>query len=403
MTQKLYYEDQYIKEFTAEIIHILEIDNEFHIQLDRTAFFPGGGGQPSDTGSIEDSIILYVYEKDGIIYHVTNKKPIKIHRAKCKINWDFRFDGMQQHLGQHILSSAFLELFNVNTISFQIEKDFCTIDVDKFLGNEEIEKIEAHANYHIFANKNVKILFPSKSELKKLSLRKVPVSKDEVSRVVNIEDIDTAICSGLHPKSTLEVQIIKIRKKEKIKGNMHVEFVCGRRAVFDSFRQYSFSSKICKFLNCSEGEALLKIENLTTDLKELSVENKNYKLQIADFQVENILRNCETFGDIRVIKSIFANSDSRDVNLLASKLTSHEKVIVLYALKSDNMATLMFMCSKNLNTVSMNELLKDAVSLVDGKGGGSSFSAQGGGKGVNNLESALDYAFTKVKKIISSK
>src|SRR5690242_4759259 len=106
MTQKLYYEDQYIKEFTAEIIEIIEKDTEFHIQLDKTAFFPGGGGQPCDIGTIEGSIISSVYEKNGNIYHVSNKKPIKIHKAKCKIDWAFRFDGMQQHLGQHILSSA---------------------------------------------------------------------------------------------------------------------------------------------------------------------------------------------------------------------------------------------------------------------------------------------------------
>jgi Ser-tRNA(Ala) deacylase AlaX len=257
MTTKLYYEDQYIKEFSAEIINIIEKDGEFHIELDKTAFFPGGGGQPCDKGSIEDSIINSVYEKDGIIYHVSNKKPIKIHKSKCKIDWEFRFDGMQQHLGQHILSSAFLELFDANTVSFHLGKDFCTTDVDKFLSDEELEKVEELVNRNIFLARPVEFLTPSKSELKKLSLRRVPDIdfKETTLRVVKVDDIDTTACCGLHPRSTLEVQMLKIGRKEKAKGNMRVEFLCGKRAVDEALRKFRFSSKICKNLSCNEEEA----------------------------------------------------------------------------------------------------------------------------------------------------
>lgn len=402
MTQKLYYENQYIKEFTAEIISISEQGNEFHIELDKTAFFPGGGGQSCDTGLIEDIKINYIYEKDGVVYHVSNKKPIKIHKVKCKIDWNFRFDGMQQHLGQHILSSAFSELFSGNTVSFHLGKDFCTTDIDKFLNDEDLEKVELLANKYIFDNKTVEFLTPTKSELKKLSLRKVPDVDNKTLRVVKIEDIDMTACCGLHPKSTIEVQLIKIRKKEKAKGNMRVEFICGRRAVEDSFQKYKFSSRICKNLNCNEEEALNRIDNLSSEYSNLLNENKNLKSKIADFEVENILRDCESIGSIRVIKNIFTNTDLKYLNLLASRLTSYENVIVLYALKSEGSANLLFMCSKDLRTISMNDLLKDAISLIDGKGGGSSFSAQGGGKSINNLQSAVDYAFSKVKNILKN-
>lgn len=403
MTQKLYYEDQYIKDFSAEILKIIEKDNEFHIQLDRTAFFPGGGGQPFDIGNIEDSIITNVYEKDGIIYHVSNKKPIKIHKVKCKIDWDFRFDGMQQHLGQHILSSAFLELYNANTISFHLGKDFCTTDVDKLLSDEELEKVEELANNNIFRSKAVEFLIPTKSELKKLSLRRVPDIDKQTLRVVKVEDVDVTACCGLHPKSTLEVQIIKIRKKEKNKGNMRVEFICGKRAVQDALRKYRFSSTLCKNLNCNEEEALIRINNLTLEYNSLQAENKSLKSQIADFEVQNLLNSCEKIGNINIVKNIFDNTDMKYVSLLASKLTSYDDVVVLYALKLQGMAYLIFMCSKSLKAISMNDLLKDAISLIDGKGGGSSFSAQGGGKGVNNLESTIDYAFAKVKSLITKK
>jgi alanyl-tRNA synthetase len=400
MTQKLYYEDQYIKEFSAEIIAILEKDKEFHIQLDKTAFFPGGGGQSCDTGYIEDSKILQVYEKDGIIYHVSNKRPIKIHKAKCKIDWEFRFDEMQQHLGQHILSAAFLELFGANTVGFHLGKDICTTDVDKFLSDEELEKVEELVNKIIFDSRPVEFLTPTKSELKKLSLRRVPEIKEAELRVVRVEDTDTTACCGLHPASTLEVQLLKIKRKEKAKGNLRVEYICGRRAAVDALKTYKFSNKLCRNLNCNEEEVLIKINNLTSEQSNLSAENKSLKAQVADFEVDNLLKSCEVVSNIRIVKNIFSNTDIKYVNLLAAKLTSYNNVIVLYALKSAAMANLIFMSSKDLTAINMNDLLKDAISLIDGKGGGSSFSAQGGGKAVNNLESAMDYAISKIKKTI---
>lgn len=400
MTQKLYYEDQYIKEFTAEILNIIEKDEEFHIELDKTAFFPGGGGQPSDIGKIEDSIISYVYEKDGTIYHVSNKKPIKIHKAKCIIDWELRFDGMQQHLGQHVLSAAFIEAFSCNTVGFHLGKDICTIDLDKLLTEEDLEKVETLANSYIFADKKVEFLLPSKSELKKLSLRKIPNIDNEPLRIVKIEDVDLSACCGLHPKSTLEIQAIKLLKKEKYKGDMRLEFICGKRAVLESFKKFKFSTKICKFLNCNEDEALIKIDTTTNELNNLLAENKNLKSQIADFEVQNVLNNCEVINDVKVVKNIFVSTDTKYVNMLSAKLTSYDKVIVLYAVKTEGMATLLFMCSKNLKIISMKDLLKDAITLIDGKGGGSDFSAQGGGKGISNIQSALDYAFTKIKNTL---
>lgn len=397
MTQKLYYEDQYIREFTAEILNVIEKEGLFHIELNKTAFFPGGGGQPCDIGFIEDSKVSYVYEAAGTIYHVSNKKPIKIHKAKCKIDWDFRFDGMQQHLGQHLLSAAFLELFGANTVSFHLGKDICTTDIDKHLSDEELEKAEELVNRYIFDMRPVEFLTPSKSELKKLSLRRVPDIKEEELRVVRVMDTDTTACCGLHPKSTIEVQLLKIKGKEKAKGNLRIQYICGKRAAADALKTYKFSSKLCRSFNCNEEEVLIKINNMTSEYSSISAENKALKSQVADYEVQNIINSSETAANVRIVKNVFTNRDMKYVNLLASKLTSLENVVVLYGLKTDASANLIFMCSKDLKTINMNNLLKDAITLIDGKGGGSSFSAQGGGKSINNLESAVDYAFSKVK------
>jgi alanyl-tRNA synthetase len=400
MTQKLFYEDQYINEFTAEVLTVLEIDGMYHIQLDKTAFFPGGGGQPCDTGLVESCAIVETYEKSGIIYHVSSKKPIKIHRVKCSVDWSSRFDGMQQHLGQHVLSAAFLKLFGANTVSFHLGKDICTTDIDKLLSDDELEQAEALANSYIYENYPVDFLTPSKSELKKLSLRRVPDINEDTLRVVRIKDIDTTACCGLHPKSTLEVQILKIRRKEKAKGNLRIEYVCGKRAVDDCINKYKFTSTICRKLNCNEEEALIRIDNITSEFGSLSFENKNLKSQLADFQVQSILNSSDKVSNISVIKEVFNSSDMKYINTLATKLTSNDNVVVLYGLKNEGMAYLLFMCSKNIKSISMNELLKDAITLIDGKGGGSSFSAQGGGKGINNLESSVEYAFSKAKNLV---
>lgn len=399
--EKLYYEDQYKKDFTAEITKVIEKGNEFHIVLDKTYFYPEGGGQPSDTGLIENLPITMVYEKDGVIYHVSEKKPMKIHKVKCSIDFEKRFDNMQQHLGQHILSSAFSSLFNGNTISFHLGKEHCTIDVDKILNAEHIEDAEKLSNEIIFDNISVEVLYPSKSELKKLPIKKNMPKTNEQIRLIQIGDLDLTPCCGTHPKSTVEVQLIKIRKFEKYKNSTRIEFLCGKRAVLYCFSREKFASRVCNTLKCSESEVLTKIENLTQELNKVISENRNLKSQVADYEIENMINNCEKINGIGVIKSVYSDVDLKYVNLLASKLTAFENIIVLFAVKNENTANLVFMRSKALKAISMSSLLKDAITLIDGKGGGSDFSAQGGGKNNNNLDSTLDYAFMKVKNQLS--
>ncbi|MEG1483162.1 alanyl-tRNA editing protein [Clostridium sp.] len=401
MTEKLFYENQYEKSFTAEIINIVEKTNEFHIVLDKTHFYPEGGGQPSDIGTIESIPVLSVYENDGIIYHITEKKPIKIHKLKCSINWAHRFDFMQQHLGQHILSACLLEKFNATTIGAHLGSTSCTLDVDKLLNVNQIEEALTYANDIIFDNIDVEVLYPTKSELKKLSIKKTSTKIGEQIRIVKISDLDINPCCGIHPKSTLEVQIIKVVKFEKHKTGTRIEFLCGKRGIQNSFINDKFASTVCSKLHCNSEDALLQIDKLAQDFSKLSAENRALKSNIADYEIKEMIENCEKIDGISIIKSIHSNVDLKHVNLLASKLVAYENVIVLFGVKSEDRATLIFMCSKDLNIISMNMLLKDAITLIDGKGGGSNISAQGGGKSTSNISSALDYAYMKIKNSIN--
>lgn len=400
--EKLYYENPYTKEFTAEIINVIEKNNKYYVELDKTYFYPEGGGQPSDTGYINSIPVTYVLEEDSKIYHVMDVKPLKIHRAKCNIDWEKRYDHMQQHLGQHILSACLFELFNANTIGFHLGKNFSTIDIDKLLANEEIKAAEKMANKIIFDNISVEILYPTNSELKKLPLRKISPKVNDQIRVVKIGDIDINACCGTHPNSTIEVQIIKISKYEKYKNGTRIEFLCGSRAVSDYTLKHDSIQKMSTILSCNENSLISEVERLSGELNKALSEKAALKSEVANYEIKEILASCESIQNIKIIKSIYDNVDLKYINLLASKLVSFPSVIALFGVKSNDKAQLIFMCSKELKIVSMNSLLKDAITLIDGKGGGSNFSAQGGGKNNNNLESSVEYAYNKIKNLLIS-
>ncbi|QGU94079.1 alanyl-tRNA editing protein AlaX-L [Clostridium bovifaecis] len=398
--ERLYYENPYMKDFTAEIINVIEKENKYHVQLSSTCFYPEGGGQPSDIGFIESYPVTYVYEDSGNIYHVIETKPIKIHRVKCRIDWKRRYDNMQQHLGQHILSASLVNLFNANTIGFHLGENYTTIDIDKVLGKDEIKEVEDIANKIVLDNIKVEILYPTNSELKKSPLRKALPKTNEQIRIVKIGDMDINACCGTHPSSTIEVQMVKITKWEKYKNGIRIYFLCGSRAVSDYIGKHDVIEIMAGLLKCNTSSVLGEVQRLSGELNKALAEAGSLKTEVAGYKVQNMLNSCESINSIRIVKDIFDNSDLKSLNLLASKLTDFPNVIVLFGLKAQDKAQLLFMCSKDLKVLNMGTLLKDAITLIDGKGGGSAFSAQGGGKNNNNLESCIDYAYNKVKEAL---
>ena len=396
---KLYYEDQYLKEFTAEIIGVIEKNNLYYVSLDKTAFFPGGGGQHCDLGYIDNHKVIDIVEENGEIYHVTQTKPIKIHRVSCKIDWDRRLDGMQQHLGQHVLSGCFFKLFNANTVSIHLGNEISTVDIQGYLDEESIRKAERMANEIIYQNIIVNFLTPSKKELKKLNLRRDLPNTNEQIRVVQIGDLDINACCGVHPSRTLDLQAIKIKRWEKHKGATRIEYLAGKRAIEDYFKKDDFRNQICKFLNCGEQDAINSVNKLSSELKACKDENRQIKIEISDYQIKDMIMSAEKLGDISVITKIYESGDLKHISKIAEKIVLNDNMIVLLAVKNEEKANLIFAASKNINSISMSDLLKDAITLIDGRGGGSKFLAQGGGKNSSNLQGVIDYALRKVSRI----
>ena len=398
--KKLYYENPYAKEFKTEIIDIKEKDGKFHVTLEETAFFPGGGGQFKDIGFIENEDVLDVYEENGVVYHVLNKKPIKIHKVFCKLDWEHRLDGMQQHLAQHVLSGSFFSLFNKNTFGFHLGKEASTVDIEGPLSEEDIRKAEKLANDIIFRNLNVNCFVPSKQELKKLKLRRALPKTNEEIRIVEIEDLDINACCGVHPPQTIELQMIKIKRFEKHKEGYRIEFLAGKRAIDNAFERDDFVRDICSYLKGGEQDVINSIKKLSENLKELANENKKLVDEIGEFKVREMLDNSYKINGVTIVKNIECDIDVKKANKIVNKLVENEKVIVLYAVKTNERINMIFASSKDIRNIDMAEVLKDSISLIDGKGGGSKILAQGAGKNNGNLDATLDYAVRKIEKAI---
>lgn len=217
----MYYQDSYLKEFKAKILKKVKINNHPAVILDKTAFYPTSGGQPYDKGVIQDIPVVEVVEEGDMIIHIL-KKELKDNinsEVVGKIDWKRRFDHMQQHLGQHILSGALMEMWGVETLSFHLGEKICTLDIakEKF-SEEEAKKAEECANKIIFDNRLVNCYFvEGEEELKRLNLRKVPEKTGEI-RIIEVADFDISACGGTHCRATGEVGMIKITKWEK-RGN----------------------------------------------------------------------------------------------------------------------------------------------------------------------------------------
>ena len=212
MTKKLFYDDPYICEAECEVEDIIKKDDKFEVVLKSTPFYPEGGGQPSDTGFMDNIRVEYVHEENDVIYHVMSEKPSK-SLVKCKVDFERRVYHIQQHSGEHLMSAAFFKLYKVSNAGFHLGTDYVTIDIEmQDITAEMIRKIEVEANSYIFRNEPVKTYFLSKEEALKLPLRK-EIKAEGIIRMVQMgESIDYSACCGTQVNRTGEVGIIKIIK-----------------------------------------------------------------------------------------------------------------------------------------------------------------------------------------------
>lgn len=397
--KKIYYEDQYIREFITNIEKVINKDGKYHVVLEETAFFPGGGGQFCDLGFIGDEKVIDVYEENGVVYHVVENEPIKKEDINCSLDWERRKDGMDQHLGQHVLSGCFFKLFNANTVSFHLGKEVSTVDIVGNLEEEQIRKVESFSNEVIGEGLNVEAIVPSKEELNCLQLRRALPNTEEEIRVLKVGDLDINACCGVHPNSTRDLRLIKIKKWERNKGATRIEFLAGKRAVEDSLKRDKYLNDLCRYLSTNDTEALNRVKNLEDEIKKISEKNKKINDEMAIFESTNLLDSGEKIEGYTLVKKMYKNKDLKYIGKVVERLVRNKSTIVLIVNENYEKANLIFASAKDFELIAMNELLKESINLINGKGGGNKFLAQGSGKN-ENIEKVLDYGINKIKKYI---
>ena len=399
-TERLYYQDSHLIEFEARVVDQTErVSGWTAITLDRTAFYPTGGGQPSDTGIIDGArVVECIDDEENVLHVIQGRAPDIGSIVKGRVDWARRLDHMQQHTGQHILSQAFVSLFNAPTRSFRVLEESCEIDVD--LDNptaEIIERAVGLANNVIWEDRAITVTEVSSAEAAELPLRKEPARTGDL-RVIEIEGFDLTPCGGTHAYRTGEVGIIVVRSWERAKGLTRIEFLAGTRALADYRRANSTARNIASLFSSGRDDAPALATRMIEENKDLHRRLRALEEVAARVEAEELLRDHSTTtnsqSNSRVVSKIFDNRDAESLKHLAVSLIAHPSVIALLASRDKEAARLVFARSRDVNA-DMNALMREACTILGGRGGGKPDLAQGGGKNVSRLEEAVSQALAR--------
>jgi alanyl-tRNA synthetase len=392
MTRKLYHENQYLQAFSSAVVERVEIDGKPGLILEQTAFYPTSGGQPHDLGTLNHVQIIDVIEDEqNRIIHIL-EKPIQASSVEGQIDWQRRFDHIQQHSGQHLLSQAFIEICRAETVSFHLGEEASSIDVNQAgLDEPTIHAVETLANQITYENRAVIAHLVTKDEVQRFPVRKPPTVEGQI-RIVEIKDFDFSPCGGTHCSRTGELGMIKVRKWENYKGGARIHFVCGWRALQDYQQKTIVLRQLSELLSSGESDLPSNFRKLQEELKTLRRESVNLTKQLLDYEAQAVATECEKHGDFAILQKIFPDRTPKDLKLLASKvLEQSPNTVVLFGGTAEGKASLVFLRSKEL-MFDMNQIMKTACAVINGRGGGQPDQAQGGGPEVAKLAEALQRA-----------
>jgi alanyl-tRNA synthetase len=383
-TKRLYFDNPYQVEFKANVI-----GREIHEQkpaliLDQTCFYPESGGQPADRGRINGVEVSDVLERGTHILHVLQSE-VESKKISGVIDWETRFDHMQQHSGQHILSQCFSTLRDAKTVSFHLGKRTSTVEIDlRDIKEEDVEKVEILANEIVFQDEEICTYITPEDMIEKVPLRKPPQKKGHI-RVVQISDFDYSACGGTHPKKTGEIGLIKILKWERIRNNLRFEFVCGRRALVDYGMKNRIIREVAVRFNVGEGDLIGSIDKMILDLKYQRKRLRRAQEKILEIEAQEMTKDAK--GD--VIKKIFTDRPPDEVRFLALTLIRSGDYTVLFGTKFQNRVHVFLASAENLKK-DMRELIPLVSPLIDGKGGGRPTLVEIAGQKAEGLELALE-------------
>lgn len=394
MTTKLYWSNPHLAKFNAQVVEVVEINARQALILDQTAFYPEGGGQPSDLGCLNGLPVEDVQIDDSgrILHFLANGLTLASGESVVgELDWLRRREMMQQHTGQHILSQAFFQLYGAETKGFRINDRVTEIDLTLELQPEEIEqaiiRAEELSNNIIFDNREIRIHEVTPEQAAKLPLRKESFITDCI-RVIEIDDFDWSPCGGTHAKRTGEVGLIAVRAWERAKKMTRVHFVCGSRVARDYRLANKSAEAVALKLSVGREEAEASVARLIEEGKRLSRRVRELSELSAKVEAAELLASTDAVEGIRVVEKVFTDRDFEETKLIAHRLVDGEGVIALLAVREAEMVRLVFARSANV-AVDMNALMKVACEKLGGRGGGKPDFAQGGGAKIEELNSAM--------------
>jgi alanyl-tRNA synthetase len=386
VTERLYYTDPYLTDFDARVIEVRDAGGRSGFVLDRTAFYPTSGGQPFDTGTLGGARVVDVVDDDhGVVVHVVEgvvetsgleARDSGLGFVSGRINWSRRFDHMQQHTGQHVLSAAIDRVCSVRTESFHLGADAATIDLARELSAAEIAASEDAANEVVWADRPVATKFVDAADAVSLNLRKEPVRTGTL-RLVDIDGFDVSACGGTHVRRTGAIGVVAISGWERFRGGTRLEFKCGGRALqaYRALRDTVRDSTA--LLSIAAGELPQAIERLQGEGKELRRRLKEVGARLAVFEAEALAEKAETVAGVRLIVEALA-ADAGTLKTMAQTLASSPgRVAVLVT--SASPVSIVVSRAADVSAVDAAGVLKAILGRFGGKGGGRPEMAQGGG------------------------
>ena len=367
---RLYYGDSYTRQFDATVIETSTDASEPYVVLDATYFYPTSGGQPHDVGTLGPAQVIdvRVRESDNAVIHILDI-PLESGPISATIDTARRFDHMQQHTGQHILSQAFLRAAGAATIGFHLGAEMVSIDVDKpELSDAAIADAAHIANALIAGNVEVRAWFPSPAELEALALRKMP-DVDGPLRVVAIGDFDYSACGGTHVARSGEVGLLSVLRTERMKRGTRIEFLAGHRARADYARKHATVRKLTSALTCAPENIVESVAKLTASVTETRRALAVYRERDLDTEASQIAETGTAMGALSVVRAAWNDRPIDEVKGLALRLTSVPDVIALLGTTGAR-TQIVFARSENV-TVTLKPAFDAAlVALGGGKGGG---------------------------------
>lgn len=376
-TERLYYDDAFLREFDATVIACEPAGDRWHLRLDRTAFYPTSGGQPFDTGKLNDVGVIDVSDEHGDeIVHVVERQ-ITSTEVHGVIDWPRRFDHMQQHTAQHMLSATFIELFGFQTVSFHLGRDISTIDLaTPSIVARHLEEAERRVNEIIFEDREITVRYGTAEELAQEGIRK-KVDREGTLRVIDIEGFDRQPCGGTHLSRTGQAGMLLLRKCERQKQNWRVEFVAGFRALAAARTDLATLRSAAEQIGCGMSELPQMIGKMQEERRASQRDAKKLTERLTELEAADLLaRSVEssTNGSVKIVNAIFDDAEQSYIAMLAAKLTANPGVRAVLAGRS---AQCIVLAQSAELPGDAGALLRELLAKFGGKGGGSKIFAQG--------------------------